>query len=553
MTRRRIRRRNGSTLLFVVAAVVLIIVVIAVVWMTMGGSQDNAANQPVLAKVTRGVYDHIVLEQGEVESSNNVEIRCEVRSRTSGSGPSTSIIDVIPEGTRVKEGDWLVTFDSSALEQELSRQRIVVNTSEALVIQAKALYDTALIAKEEYLEGTFNELKKTIENEIFVAEENLKKAQLSYDSIKRLVSRGLLNELQLKGEQFRVDAAQNELDLANQKLDVLEKYTKKKELTTLDSDIAASEVKWRNEQDSHQEELDNLKEIESQISKCKVVAPAAGQVVYANVRSSRSGSEFVVEPGAAVRERQEIIKLPDPSAMAVKALINESRINLIKEGMQVSIRIDAFGDDAISGEVTKVNKYAEPGNWWMSSAKEYATFIQIMEPPPSIRVGLTAEVQIQVARLPDALQMPVQAVYEKNGKTFCLVEAGNSWETRELVVGSTNDKMVAVDEERSELFNVGDQVVMNPRKHLDKFDQSRFPKEEPAGEKKGGKGKGKKGPPAGGPPVKSTQIETNTESIAAGTDGDGSANQPGPVAAKAGEPAAGAVAATGNAATGDSE
>jgi len=186
-----------------------------------------------------------------------------------------------------------------------------------------------------------------IENEIFVAEENLKKAQLSYDSIKRLVSKGVLSSLQLEGEDFRVDAAKNVLDLANQKLKVLEDFTKKKMLTQLESDIKAGEVKWRNEKDSYQEEVKTLQEIQDQVAKCTAVAPADGQVVYANVQSSRSGSEFVVEPGIAVREQQVIIRLPDPDSMQIKAKISESRITLVHEGMPVSIRIDAFGDETV--------------------------------------------------------------------------------------------------------------------------------------------------------------------------------------------------------------
>ena len=82
--------------------------------------------------------------------------------------------------------------------------------------------------------------------------------------------------------------------------------------------------------------------------------------------------------------------------MQVKAKINESRINLVREGLPVAIRIDAFGDMELGGVVTKVNKYAEAGNWWSSSAKEYVTLVEIVDPPPQIRVGLTAEVQILV-------------------------------------------------------------------------------------------------------------------------------------------------------------
>jgi len=466
----------GSVSLFVLVGLVIVAVGVGITWLVLHNRGPDPASIPLLAEVTRGTYDHIVLEEGEVESSNNIEIRCEVRARTSGgSGKATSIIDVIPEGSHVKEGDWLVSFDSSAIEQELSRQRIMVNTAEATMIQAQATYDTALIAKEEYLSGTYNEQKKMIENEIFVAEEGLKKAQLSFDSIKRLVSQGVLKSLQLEGEKFRVDAAQNELDLAKQKLSVLEEFTKRKMLTQLESDIKAADVKFRNEKDSHQEEVKNLEEIQDQVAKCKAVAPAAGQVVYANVQSSRSGSEFVVEPGIPVSERQVIIRLPDPQSMQIKAKISESRITLVHEGMPVTIRIDAFGDKTVPGEVTKVNKYAEPGNFWNASSKEYVTLIKILTPPPELRVGLTAEVQIHVEHREDALQIPVQAIYERLGKTFCLVQNGKNWDTREVVISSTNDKVAAIDEQASQAFSVGDQVVLNPRKHIAKFDQSRFP------------------------------------------------------------------------------
>src|SRR4030095_15238794 len=113
---------------------------------------------------------------------------------------------------------------------------------------------------------------------------------------------------------FRVDAARNDLDLAKRRLEVLEKLTLQKMLTQLDSDIKAAEVKWRKERSSHQEELNKLHDIEDQIAKCRVVAPQDGQVVYANIQSSRSGNEFVVEAGEMGRENQIIMPLHNPTS-----------------------------------------------------------------------------------------------------------------------------------------------------------------------------------------------------------------------------------------------
>ena len=151
------RRRGGAPAYFVVGLLIAAVAVGGLAWYLIAGSSGDDTLIPLMAEVGRGPYEHIVLEQGEVESSNNVEIRCEIRSRSGGGGsigPSTSIIDVIAEGERVEAGDWLVTFDSSTLEQEANRQKIAVNTAEAIMIQAKAVYDTAVIARDEYLKGT---------------------------------------------------------------------------------------------------------------------------------------------------------------------------------------------------------------------------------------------------------------------------------------------------------------------------------------------------------------------------------------------------------------
>ena len=58
---------------------------------------------------------------------------------------------------------------------------------------------------------------------------------------------------------------------------------------------------------------------------------------------------------------------------------------------------------------------------------------------------MTAEVQIHVEHREDALQVPVQAIYERLGKTFCLVKDADKWTTKEIFISSTNDKVAAIE------------------------------------------------------------------------------------------------------------
>ncbi len=498
-------RRSGSVVLFTVLVLVLVAGGSGLVWYYYRQNEDDGDERILMAGVTRGPFEQIVLEQGVVESSSNVDIKCEVKS---GASNTTEILWVIDEGTHVEKGDKLVELRTSALERDLVQQQIVCNTSYALVVQAENTLRAAEIARLEYLEGTFRQEEQAVLSEIFVAEENLRRAQLAFQSTERLAARGIVSALQMEGDQFAVEKARNELDAAQTKLEVLRKYTRAKMLKQFDSDIATSQARWDSEKQSHELELEKLEEIKEQIAKCTIIAPEAGQVVYANTFSGfGGGSEFVVEEGALVRENQVLIRLPDPNKMQVKANVNESRISMIRAGMPVSIEFDAIRGRKFRGRVTRVNQYAEPTSWRSGNIREYATFIQIIDPPEDVRSGMSAEVRILAEQHTEVLQLPVQALYETRGRFFCLLKDGDRWETREIQVGSSNDSYMIIQSGLED----GERVILNPRAFADQLELPDMPdadssesQEELAAESGSGRaetaGPGRFGGPAKGPP-----------------------------------------------------
>ncbi|MEL7338417.1 MAG: hypothetical protein AAFN70_19670, partial [Planctomycetota bacterium] len=114
------------------------------------GSKTQASL--VTMAVSKGGFDHIVQEQGEIESSSNEVITCKVKSQGGG---GTAILWVIDEGTLVKKGDKLVELDASQIDSNLKQQRIVVSNASATVASQAALVEQAKIAREEYLQGVF--------------------------------------------------------------------------------------------------------------------------------------------------------------------------------------------------------------------------------------------------------------------------------------------------------------------------------------------------------------------------------------------------------------
>src|SRR5262245_3980353 len=370
-------------------------------------------------------------------------------------------VDGATHDLAVKLGTLLVRLDSAALEQEQKTQMIKVNGQKSLVVEAENRLKAATIALKEYLNGTFLAEQKLLENERYIAKQAFGTAQLAKVSAERLAAKGLLNPLQLEGVNAELQKATNTVELAERKLEVLEKLTKDKMETQFNSDIKTAEAKVASEKSSLALEEEKLRDIEWQISKCTIRARVPGQVVYANKfdfgRGGSQTAEFVVEAGASVREGQAIIRLPDATRMQVKASVNEARITLVRAGLPVTIRVDALKDNLLQGEVVKVNQYADPGSY--TTIRKYSTFVKILNPPPELRSGMNAEVRIHVERSSNALQLPVQAVAEHKGKFFTLVRKGESYETREIEVGTSNDTVITIKGGLAE----NEEVLMNPR------------------------------------------------------------------------------------------
>ncbi len=425
----------------------------------------------LLHTVQRDDFELSITERGEIESFDVTEVRSLVRSNnTSG----TAILRIVPEGTPVKKGDFLVELDSSALEAQRTSQKILVNDAKAAEVEAHNNYDVAVIAKREYLEGTYLQDRQTAESEQFVAEENLNRAKEYYAYSQKLASKGYVNENQLEADHFAVEKAQKDLDAAKTKLKVLDEFTKPKQVSTLESAILIAKAKWDAAKNSDELESEKLRDLDDQIAKCTMTAPEDGVVKYAHVTESRGDQQFIVEEGAIVRERQAIIRLPNADSMRVNLTVNESLVQYVQPGYTADIRPVGFGDEVLHGVVEKVNQYAEPTSWRQANVKEYKAYIHIDDVVPELRSGMTASVTIHCADVPDAIQVPVQSVYSWGPKFYCFVYDHGHFSAREVKAGPTNDKFFVVESGLSE----GEQVALNPRAYVDDVSLPKLPPEE---------------------------------------------------------------------------
>src|SRR5262245_44799493 len=474
MTQQRRRQNSLRTGMSLVGATAFLAILAAAgggAWWWWQNRDTSHDTNILLHKVERSNFELTVTERGEIEAFDVTEVRSLVKAPTSS---GNAILKLVPEGTMVKKGDFLVELDSSTQQVNRTTQKIAVNAAKALEVEAHNNYDTAVIAKREYLEGTNIQERQVIESEMFVAEENLNRAKEYYTYSQKLASKGYVNELQLEADRFAVEKAKKDLDAAKTKLHVLDEFTKPKMLSTLEAAIQIAKAKWDSTQSSLKLEQEKLADLDDQIAKCMITAPQDGVVKYAHVMNGRGDQEFIVEEGAVVRERQTIIRLPNADSMRVNVTVNESLVQYIHPGLPAVINPVGFGDRTLHGVVEKVNQYAEPTGWRQANVKEYKAYVAIENPTPDLRTGMTAAVSIQCSEVPNALQVPVQTVYAHGSKFYCFVYDSGRWEAREVKPGPTNDKFFVIESG----LNEGDQVAMNPRAYLKEVNLPKLSPEE---------------------------------------------------------------------------
>ncbi len=453
-------RQTGAS-----AKAVTVILVIVVLLLVGGGyawrqhqKTRSATANVIQSMAVRGVFVHEVAGKGNAESAKNVDITCQVESNS-----GTTVIWIIPEGEVVEEGDELVLLDSSDLEDKVSSQQITCNTNAASVASSQASLRTKELSLEEYIEGTFEQNWMTIENSIYEAQENQKQAADTVRYTERLVQFGYTTVAQLEAEQV---SEQKYLNTVKSKLLeqlVLLRYTSEKQITSLMAEIETARAKLSSDTYTNELADSRLKHYKEQLENCTIRAPQAGQVVYANQDSRRWSSESdMIKEGSTVRERQVLIRLPDPTQMQVKTMINESNIAFVKPGMKAEIVFDALSSKSFTGTVVKVNQY--PEITWMSSAKDYVCIVKIDNPIPEIRSGLTAEVKITSEKIPDVLMVPVQSIIEVHGKNYVIQHNNKEWSCKEVLIGLTNDKQVIIKEGLQE----GERVISGARQYRDK-------------------------------------------------------------------------------------
>lgn len=403
--------------------------------------------------VKRGDLLITVVEDGNLESAKNLDLKCQVPG-------SQTILEIVTDGSHVKQGDLLVRLDSSMLEDAILSQQIVQARSEAAKITAEKTFAAAKISVEEYREGTFVQAVEQLQATITMAKQNMSSAENMLFHSKRMYSFGYVSELDVESKEFALEQARLNLGVAELKKDVLQKFTRAKMLEDLISKRDSAEALMKSQQAAAQQESSKLKRLEDNLDKCVIRAPYDGMVVYANDmsggRRGRDQGGPKIELGAQVRQFQAILRMPDIKHMQVKVLVHETKVDQLRRGQRARIVVQ---DRDFQGEVVSIANQPEAASRQSENVKEYATIVAMDGEPEGLKPGMTADLEILVEQKKGVLAVPVQCVVDTRRKHRAWVKMSTGIEPRELVLGATDDISVEIVDGLKE----GEQVLLNPR------------------------------------------------------------------------------------------
>jgi multidrug resistance efflux pump len=303
--------------------------------------------------ITRGDLIVTVTEQGTLESAENTEIKCKVRTA------AVPIIWVIEGGTQVKPGDELVRLETLEYEDRLNEVSKWAHATRSAAERSRADVARAQLAVPEYLEGRYRAQLMTLQKDLAIAESNLRTAQNMLGHAETMAARGYVSELDVEDKTFAVTQAELNVDVKKTEIEVLKNFTRAMELETLNGNLKASKAK-------HEADKEMAKHLAAQvdlaladIEYCVVKAETSGLVIYPTARPWERAPE--IEEGATVYMGQTMLLMPDMTRMQVKISIHESFIDRMRPGLAARV---ALPDRTLAGEVSSVASVTEPAGEW---------------------------------------------------------------------------------------------------------------------------------------------------------------------------------------------
>lgn len=354
------------------------------------------------ARAIKGSIEISVSNSGELVAEKSVDI---MGPNTVGSSrfrvTPLKVLDMVPEGTIVKQGDYVASLDKSAfLNTFRDETQILKSKVENLDLK---LIDSAVI---------LSALRNDIYNQGFSVEE----ASIALDQAK-----------------YDPPAMQRQAQL---ELDKSTRYLSwKQSLYILRSVQTVAEI--RNLSRDLEQQRRKVKDLEKLLSAFTISSPANGMIVY---KKDRSGTR--IKAGSYINPYNPVVaSLPDLSEMNSKIYVGEIDVNKLKKGQLVQLTVNAFQNKTFTGHISSIANIGE--QLLNSDSKMFEVLVRIDNEDPFLRPSMTTSNKVILKVYKDVVFVPVESVLAgADSITFVYTKDRK----RQIVIpGDSDDKNIIIE------------------------------------------------------------------------------------------------------------
>jgi HlyD family secretion protein len=318
----------------------------------------------------------------------------------------------VKEGSVVKQGDVLVELEATEYLQQVKQAEAAIVSAQARLADAKA--------------GARSQELKRLESGVEQAKAALAVAENMYNRMKAMFDSGAISQAELERVSLELEKARTGYEQAQAQYDLA------KAGPTANSVLAL------------QAEVDRLKS-----------SLAMAKTTYENslVRAPISGvvARRSIDPGEMAQPGVPLLVLVDMSEVKIEASVPQEKINRIKTGSQVSVRVEGLGGKLVSGTVEFVSPVSDP------NSSSFPVKIRVKNPDGSLRAGMLADVYLD-GQQQHGWKLPASAVIAKNNKHYIYKVDHDVVHQVEVNVDEMNQEWVTVVSGVAER----DQIVLQP-------------------------------------------------------------------------------------------
>lgn len=236
-------------------------------------------------------------------------------------------------------------------------------------------------------------------------------------------------------EEARAQRANLEAELKRKRPLLDRKLVTEREIENLESQVSVANQRIDVAQATVRQNQARLDTGRDNLKDTNVRAPFAGIV-----------AERFVDLGNHVNPGQALFRVVDDGEIYLRLRIAEHDSGMIRQGMPVSIRVDALGGQRIAGEIGRIAPAVD--------SQTRTLRVDVVRPENEVlderetelwarvKPGMFARAQIIIADRSDAISVPTQALHKERDGSFYVWVVNDSAATKQTVTSGLRDREV---------------------------------------------------------------------------------------------------------------